>query len=113
VLASVLAAWDLQPHIDWAALAPEVVVTLGALLLILADSIFLERARPYMSILAGGTLLGAMIPVIFLANDGADRILFDGAYVGSRATSSCCCRRTTSPRATTGRASTTRSSCRR
>ena len=81
MIGSVLAAWELQPHIDWAAVAPEVVVTAGALLLILVDSLMLERARPYMSILAGGTLLGAMIPVIFLANDGADRVLFSGAYV--------------------------------
>jgi NADH-quinone oxidoreductase subunit N len=81
VIGALLAAWELQPDIDWAAIAPEVVVTAGALLLILVDSVLLERARPYMSILAGATLLGAMIPVIFLANDGADRVLFSGAYV--------------------------------
>jgi NADH-quinone oxidoreductase subunit N len=77
----VFAAWELQPHIDWAALSPEIVVTAGALLLVLLDSVMLEKARPYMSLIAGGTLLGAMIPVIFLANDGPDRVLFDGAYV--------------------------------
>jgi NADH-quinone oxidoreductase subunit N len=81
VLGSVLAAWELQPDLDWAALAPEIIVTGGALLLILLDSIFLERARPYLSIIAGATLLGAMIPIIYLANDGADRVMFGGAYV--------------------------------
>jgi NADH-quinone oxidoreductase subunit N len=81
VLGTLFAAWELQPHIDWAALAPEVVVTAGALLLILIDSVMLERARAYVSLLAGATLLGAMIPILFLADDGPDRVLFGGAYV--------------------------------
>jgi NADH-quinone oxidoreductase subunit N len=81
LFAPLLAAWELQPHIDWAAISPEIVVTAGALLLILLDSIMLERARPYMSTLAGVTLLGAMIPVVALAADGGDRVLFGGAYV--------------------------------
>src|SRR5690606_20693429 len=81
VLTSVFAAWELQPHIDWVALAPEVVVAAGALLLILVDSLFLERARPYMTMLAGATLIGAMIPLLYLAEDGPDRALFGGAYV--------------------------------
>lgn len=81
MLTSVFAAWELQPHIDWVALAPEVVVAAGALLLILVDSLFLERARPYMTMLAGATLIGAMIPLLYLAEDGPDRALFGGAYV--------------------------------
>jgi NADH-quinone oxidoreductase subunit N len=81
VLATILAAWELQPHIDWAAISPEIVVAVGAVLLIALDSIMLERARPYMTVIAGGTLLGAMIPVLVLANDGTDRILFGGAFV--------------------------------
>jgi NADH-quinone oxidoreductase subunit N len=81
VLATVLGAWELKPEIDWAAFAPEIIVTSGVVLLILVDSVFLERARPYMTVLAGATLLGAMIPVIYLANQGDTRVLFDGAYV--------------------------------
>ncbi|HEX7096532.1 MAG TPA: NADH-quinone oxidoreductase subunit N [Acidimicrobiales bacterium] len=81
MLASILAAWELQPDIDWVALAPEVIVTAGAVLLILVDSIWLDRARPYMTTLAGATLLGALIPIIYMADDGPDRVLFGGAYV--------------------------------
>jgi NADH-quinone oxidoreductase subunit N len=81
VVSSLLAAWELQPDLDWAALAPEIVVTAGALLLILLDSIFLERARPYTSVVAGATLLGAMIPILYLAEQGDDRVMFGGAYV--------------------------------
>ena len=81
MVSSLLAAWELQPDLDWAALAPEIVVTAGALLLILLDSIFLERARPYTSLVAGATLLGALIPILFLAEQGDDRVMFGGAYV--------------------------------
>lgn len=81
MLAPLLAAWELQPDLDWAALAPEIIVTLGAVLLIVVDSLFLERARPFISLLAGATMLGAMIPIVYLAYDGADRSLFGGAFV--------------------------------
>jgi len=81
VLAPLFAAWELQPDLDWAALAPEIIVTVGAVLLVVVDSLFLERARPYISLLAGATLLGAMIPVMYLAYDGTDRVMFGGAYV--------------------------------
>lgn len=69
------------PHIDYAALAPEIVLTAGAVLLILIDALALERAKPFMSVLAGATLLGALIPVLWLANDGPDRSMFGGAFV--------------------------------
>ena len=69
------------PHVDFAALAPEIVLTVGAVLLVLIDALALEKAKPFMSILAGGTLLGAMIPILWLANDGIDRSLFGGAFV--------------------------------
>jgi NADH-quinone oxidoreductase subunit N len=81
VVATIIAAWELRPVIDWAAFAPEIILTLGVVLLILLDSVFLERAKPYMTVVAGATLLAAMIPVIFLANDGTDRVMFGGAYV--------------------------------
>ena len=60
---------------------PEIVLTVGAVLLVLIDALALEKAKPFMSILAGGTLLGAMIPILWLANDGIDRSLFGGAFV--------------------------------
>ena len=69
------------PHVDFAALAPEIVLTVGVVLLVLIDALALEKAKPFMSILAGGSLLGAMVPILWLANDGIDRSLFGGAFV--------------------------------
>jgi NADH-quinone oxidoreductase subunit N len=69
------------PHVDFAALAPEIVLTAGAVLVILLDALALDKVKPFISIIAGATLLGAMIPILWLANDGADRSLFGGAFV--------------------------------
>ena len=52
----------------------------GALLTTL-DAVYLERGRKLTSPLAGIGLLAALVPVITLAIDGADRTLFGGAYV--------------------------------
>lgn len=69
------------PHVDFAALAPEIVLTAGAVLVILLDALALDKIKPFISIVAGATLLGAMIPILWLANDGTDRSLFGGAFV--------------------------------
>ncbi len=69
------------PTIDFAALAPEIVLLSGAVLVILLDVILLERAKPFISVVAGATLLGAMIPVLWLADNGVDRTMFGGAFV--------------------------------
>jgi NADH-quinone oxidoreductase subunit N len=69
------------PHIDFAAFAPEIVLAAGALLLVVLDSIGLEKAKPFMAMVAGATLLGAMIPVLWLADNGVDRSMFGGAFV--------------------------------
>ena len=69
------------PHVDFAALAPEIVLTAGAVLVILLDALALDKVKPFISIIAGATLLGAMIPILWLANDGTDRSLFGGAFV--------------------------------
>ena len=79
VLAQV-ASFD-RPDIDWHAVAPELILLGFGALLTLMDAIFLERGRKYTSTLAGIGLLAALIPVITLALDGADRSLFGGAYV--------------------------------
>ena len=70
-----------SPTIDWHALAPEIVLSLGGCLLILLDAVKLDRAKAYMPALANLTLLGALIPIITLAVDGSTRVLFDGSYV--------------------------------
>lgn len=70
-----------RPAIDWHAVAPEIILlSFGALLTVL-DAIFLERGRKMTSAIAGIGLLAAMIPIVTLAIDGADRTLFGGAYV--------------------------------
>lgn len=69
------------PLIDWHALAPEIVLSAGGLLLILLDAVKLDRAKPLMAPIANLTLLGALIPIITLAVDGNTRVLFDGSYV--------------------------------
>jgi NADH-quinone oxidoreductase subunit N len=83
MLATVLAAAPTPfapPIIDWHALAPELVVT-GVLCLVLVADLFLpEDRKALLPSLAGLGLLGALIPVLTLAVDGADRSLFGGAY---------------------------------
>ena len=69
------------PTLDWHALAPEIVLSVGGLLLVLLDSVKLDRAKAFMPALANLTLLGALIPIITLAVDGSTRVLFDGAFV--------------------------------
>ncbi|HEX5366901.1 MAG TPA: NADH-quinone oxidoreductase subunit N [Acidimicrobiales bacterium] len=69
-----------RPDIDWHALAPELVVV-GVLCLVLVADLFLPDDRKgALPSLAGIGLLGALVPVLTLAADGADRTMFGGAY---------------------------------
>lgn len=69
-----------RPVIDWHALAPELVLV-GVLCLVLVADLFLpEDRKAVLPSLAGLGLLGALIPVLTLALDGADRTMFGGAY---------------------------------
>jgi NADH-quinone oxidoreductase subunit N len=82
VLASLLAQADgfARPTVDWHALAPELVVT-GVLCVVLVADLFLpEDRKALLPSLAGLGLLGALVPILTLAVDGADRQLFGGAY---------------------------------
>ena len=70
------------PTLDWHAIAPEIVLVVAICLLILADVVLLERARPIIGALAGLGLLAAVVPLITLAvSDVESRSLFGGAYV--------------------------------
>lgn len=69
------------PTLDWHALAPEIVLSAGGLLLVLLDAVKLDRAKAAMPALANLTLLGALIPIITLAVDGSTRVLFGGSFV--------------------------------
>jgi len=84
VLASLLgqSADFVNTSIDWHAIAPEVVLAGVALLIVLADSVFLERARPFIPGLAGLGFLAALIPVLTLAMSSTEvRSTFAGAFV--------------------------------
>lgn len=75
------AAWS-SPSIDYHALAPEIILGGGIVLLLLLD-LFLSDARKWiLTPLASFTLLGAFIPVLTLAlNSAGTRQMFDGRYV--------------------------------
>ena len=69
------------PTIDYHALAPEIVLSAAVVVLVLLDSIKLERAKAYMPVVTNLALLGALIPLLTLAYDGGTRALFGGSYV--------------------------------
>ena len=70
----------LRPAVDWHAFAPEIVLV-GALVLVLLVDLFTpEGSRGIVPQVAGLGLLAAIIPVLTLAVDGADRSMFGGAY---------------------------------
>src|SRR5262245_65545869 len=69
------------PHVDWHALAPELVVTGVLSLVLVADLLLPEDRKGLLPSLAGLGLLGALIPVLTLAVDGTDRSMFGGAFV--------------------------------
>ncbi len=70
-----------RPAIDWHAFAPELILLAWGALVTVIDLIGLEKSRRFIPGLTGIGFLAAMVPVITLWNDGATRVLFDGAYV--------------------------------
>ena len=74
------APWE-APHVDYHALAPEIVLVGVIVVMVLVDLFAPRDAKGILSSLAGIGLLGAAIPVITLAIDGTPRVLFGGAYV--------------------------------
>jgi NADH-quinone oxidoreductase subunit N len=83
VLAAVLAQVSdfVVPHIDFHAFGPELALVGALVVVLVVDLIKPDGTNPFLSSLAGLGILAALIPVITLAVDGADRSLFDGAYV--------------------------------
>jgi NADH-quinone oxidoreductase subunit N len=71
------------PHLDYHALAPEIVLSGVLVLLLLVDLLLPEREKWATSTIAGVGLLGACIPILTLAlGEGGDvRSMFGGAYV--------------------------------
>jgi NADH-quinone oxidoreductase subunit N len=69
------------PQLDYAALAPEIVLTGVLVVLLLADLVVGENRKYLVTQLAGVGVLLSLVPIIALAVDGADRTMFGGAYV--------------------------------
>ena len=70
----------MNPSIDFHAFAPEIVLTVAIVVCLLVD-LFLPRRPELVPRIASIGVLGALIPVITLAADGADRSMFGGAFV--------------------------------
>ena len=74
-----------KPVLDWHAFAPEIILTSVVCLLILADVVLLDRAKAFVSSIAGLGLLASLIPLLTLAtSDHTTRSMFGGAYVVDR-----------------------------
>jgi NADH-quinone oxidoreductase subunit N len=69
------------PHVDYHAFAPEIVLVGTLVVVLLLDLVAEERGRSATSSVAGIGLLASLVPVVTLAVDGTDRVLFGGAYV--------------------------------
>ncbi len=67
------------PHIDYHAFAPEIILV-GTIVVLLLVDVFSERSKAMLPTIAGLGLLAAAVPVLTLAVDGADRVMFDGGY---------------------------------
>ena len=70
----------MNPAIDYHALAPAIVVTATIVVCLLVD-LFVPNRSQLVARLASFGVLGALIPVLTLAADGADRSMFGGAIV--------------------------------
>src|SRR5256884_4226952 len=69
------------PYFDYTALLPELILTGAIVVVLVADLLFEEREKYRTSTLAGLGCLGALVPVLYLAGNGADRTMFGGAYM--------------------------------
>jgi len=81
MLAAAQASFD-TPQLDYAALAPEIILT-GVLVAVLLLDLFLDETRKYViPSVAGFGILVAAFPLVFLAVQGDDvRSMVGGAYV--------------------------------
>ncbi len=67
------------PHIDFHALAPEIILVATIVVVLLVD-LFVKNKNLVPRIASIG-VLGALIPVLTLASDGVNRSMFGGAYI--------------------------------
>jgi NADH-quinone oxidoreductase subunit N len=81
VLNAVAAEW-VSPTFDLHALAPEIILASGIVMLLLVDLFVSQSKKWIMAPLSSFTMLAAFIPVLTLAlSDGGVRSMFDGRYV--------------------------------
>ena len=82
VVSTVLSATDsfTAPKLDYHALAPEIVLTVVALGVLIADLILDETRKHLITTIAGAGVALSLIPILTLAVDGQDRSMFGGAY---------------------------------
>jgi NADH-quinone oxidoreductase subunit N len=71
----------MNPVFDWHALAPDIVLSATILVTLTACFVVPDRDAVHVSRIAAVGLLAALIPIVTLAVDGADRSMFGGAYV--------------------------------
>lgn len=69
------------PDVDYHAFAPELVLVAVLVAVLVVDLVLEGRGRRLVGGLAGIGLLAAMVPVLTLAVDGANRSMVGGAYV--------------------------------
>ncbi len=74
------AEWT-SPYVDYHALAPEIILGTVVCIALVVDLFLDERNRWATSTIAGFGLLASLVPILTLAVDGTDRVMFDGAYV--------------------------------
>ncbi len=70
-----------EPTLDYHALAPLMVLGAAIVVVLVADLFFDERTKWATSSLAGIGLLATLVPIVTLAIDGSDRVMFGGAVV--------------------------------
>ena len=69
------------PHLDYHALAPEIVLTVVAMVVLIVD-LFVDETRKFIiTTVAGIGVALSAIPLLTLAADGSSRSMFGGAYV--------------------------------
>jgi len=69
-----------SPEVDFHALGPELVLVGAIVVVLLVDLFTPESSRGIVPQVAGIGVLAAMVPLLTLAVDGADRAMFGGAY---------------------------------
>ncbi len=70
-----------RPELDFHALAPEIILVATIVVCLLVDVFTGEQSRWTASSIAGIGMLAALIPVLTLAYDNTDRVMFGGAFV--------------------------------